>query len=65
MTEQTFSLSRKRIMPEILDDSRLKNRIYTNIVPGEILEVLNHNIKMEEALKNMEKQISDLIRGIE
>ena len=65
LTEQTFSLSRKRIMPEILDDSRLKNRIYTNIVPGEILEVLNHNIKMEEALKNMEKQISDLIRGIE
>ncbi len=53
--------SRKRVLPEILDESRWKNKIYTLIIPKEITRVVNGELSETEALKNMERQICQLI----
>ena len=62
LVEQTFQTSRKRAMPEILDDSRWKNTIYTEIIPGEILRVLHKEIDGQTALANMAQRIERLIQ---
>ena len=53
--------SRKRVMPEILDESRLKNSLYTVIIPGEIMRVVSGEITETEALENMERRINQLM----
>lgn len=57
--------SRRRAMPEILDESRWKNNIYTEIIPGEIMHVINGEITEEKALENMECRIIQLLEDIE
>lgn len=57
--------SRKRVMPEILDESRWKNNIYTIIIPGEIMKVIKKEITEEEALTNMERRINQLLEDKE
>lgn len=59
---KSYEQSRKRYMPEILDESRWKNNIYTSIIPKEIVRVLEGEISEKEALKNMELKISELIK---
>ena len=48
-------------MPEILDESRLKNSLYTVIIPGEIMRVVSSEITETEALENMERSINQLM----
>ena len=62
LVEQTFHTCRKRAMPEILDESRWKNTIYTEIIPGEILRVLHKEIDGQTALANMAQRIERLIQ---
>lgn len=54
----SFRQSRKRIMPEILDDSMYKNTIYTRIIPEEIQNVLEGKATEEEALRAMQSRIA-------
>jgi ABC-type glycerol-3-phosphate transport system substrate-binding protein len=61
---ESAAKGRKRKMPEIYDDSRLKNNIYTTIIPSEIIRVMHGEISEEQALANMEEQIQTLIRGV-
>ena len=58
---ESSRISRKRTMPEILDESRFKNTIYTAIIPGEIMGVVRGEQSGEEALLRMERKIRDLI----
>ena len=58
---KSYEQSRKRYMPEILDESRWKNNIYTSIIPKEIVRVLAGEISEKEALINMESKIIELI----
>lgn len=60
---ESSRMSRKRIMPEILDESRLKNSIYTTIIPGEIMRVVRGESTEAEALRRMEEQIRELTAG--
>lgn len=57
----SFRQSRKRVMPEILDDSKYKNMIYTKIIPEEITRVLDGQASKEEALRAMQKRITEFI----
>lgn len=57
----SFRQSRKRIMPEILDDSMYKNTIYTRIIPEEIQNVLAGRATEEEALKAMQRRITEFM----
>ncbi len=59
---KSYEQSRKRYMPEILDESRWKNNIYTSIIPKEIVRVLAGEISEKEALINMESKIIELIK---
>ncbi len=59
---KSYEQSRKRYMPEILDESRWKNNIYTSIIPKEIVRVLAGEISEKEALVNMESKIIELIK---
>ncbi len=56
-------MSRKRAMPEILDESRFKNSIYTKIIPEEILAVAEGQRSEAEAVQRMEERIKALIAG--
>lgn len=58
---ESSRISRKRVMPEILDESRFKNTIYTAIIPGEIMRVVRGEQDGEEALLHMEQKIRALI----
>ena len=60
---KSYKQSRKRFTPEISHQSRLKNNIYTSIIPKEIARVLSGEISEKEALINMETKILKLIRG--
>lgn len=59
---KSYEQSRKRYLPEILNESRWKNNIYTRIIPGEIVRVLAGEISEKEALLNMESKIIELIK---
>ena len=59
---KSYEQSRKRYMPEILDESRWKNNIYTSIIPKEIVRVLAGEISEREALTNIESKILELIK---
>ena len=48
-------------MPEILDDSMYKNTIYTRIIPEEIQNVLAGRATEEEALKAMQRRITEFM----
>ena len=48
-------------MPEILDDSRWKNNIYTTIIPHEIMRVIKGEASEKEALEQIEKKIYQLM----
>lgn len=56
-----YEQSKKRFMPEILDESRWKNNIYTSLIPKEIERVLKGEISEQEALRNMETNIRRLL----
>ena len=58
---ESSRISRKRTMPEILDESRFKNTIYTTIIPGEIMGVVRGEQDGEEALIHMEQKIRALL----
>ena len=60
LVEQTLSLGRKRAMPEIWDESRWKNKIYTEIIPGEILKVINGEQSESAPVDNMAEKIEQL-----
>lgn len=53
--------SKKRVLPEILDESRWKNIIYTSIMPKEIMRSIRGEISETEALENIERGIMKLI----
>ncbi len=53
--------SRKRILPEILDESRWRNNVYTTILPGEIMRAIRGDISDKEALENIKKRIMKLM----
>ena len=57
------ALSRKRAMPEILDESRFKNSIYTRIIPEEILGVVRGQWSAGQAVRQMEARIKTLVAG--
>jgi multiple sugar transport system substrate-binding protein len=58
-----YEQSKKRFMPEILDESRWKNNIYTSLIPKEIERVLQGEANEQEALKRMEENIRRLLEG--
>ncbi len=58
---RSYAQSRKRYMPEILDESRWKNNIYTSIIPEELVRVLSGEVSEKEALINMELKLKQLI----
>lgn len=58
---ESSRISRKRTMPEILDESRFKNTIYTTIIPGEIMGVVRGEQDGEKALMHMEQKIRALL----
>lgn len=60
---KSYEQSRKRYLPEILNESRWKNNIYTSIIPREIVRVLAGEISEKEALINMESKIIELIKN--
>ncbi|MFV0529796.1 MAG: extracellular solute-binding protein [Lachnospiraceae bacterium] len=59
----SYKKVKKRIMPEILDESRWKNNIYTSLIPQEIMRVVRGEIDENTAIANMERSILQLIRG--
>lgn len=59
-----YEQSKKRFMPEILDESRWKNNIYTSLIPKEIERVLKGEINEQEALTNMERNIRELVNEL-
>lgn len=58
---KSYRQSRKRKMPEILDESRWKNNIYTTILPYEIMRVIRGEASEKEALEQIEKKICRLM----
>jgi len=58
---ESYKQSKKRSMPEILDESRWKNNIYTSLIPREIVRVMNEEISEEIAIEQMEKNIKELV----
>lgn len=58
---KSYRQSRKRAMPEILDESRWKNNIYTTIIPHEIMRVIRGEASEKEALEQIEKKIYQLM----
>lgn len=58
---ESFEQSRSRTFPDINDDSKYKNNIYTQIIPREIQKVLNAEISEQEALRNMEIEINKML----
>ncbi len=58
---ESYRQSKKRFMPEILDESRWKNNIYTRILPEEIVRVIAGEISEKEALSNMRRRIEQLV----
>lgn len=58
---QSCRQSRKRTMPEILDESRLKNHIYTQLIPEEIMRAVRGEISEQEAVEGMERRIRELV----
>lgn len=59
---ESYQQSIKRVMPEILDESRWKNNIYTSIIPSEVVDVLKGKKTESEAVENMERRILDLLQ---
>ncbi len=64
MILESTRMSRKRTMPEILDESRFKNNIYTTIIPSELMKVINGTCTEDEALCRMKERITALRKGI-
>ena len=60
---KSYQQSKKRVMPEILDESRWKNNIYTSLIPHEIMRVLEGTITEKEAIEQMEISIRKLIES--
>lgn len=58
---KSFQQSRKRIMPEISDESRWKNNIYTSVIPHEIVRAMEGEISEKDAIEQMEININHLI----
>ncbi|MDU7028763.1 extracellular solute-binding protein [Robinsoniella peoriensis] len=58
---KSFEQSRSRRFPEISDDSKHKNKIYTKLIPREIQRVINEEISEQEAVANMEASIKKLV----
>jgi len=58
---ESYQKSRKREMPEILDESRWKNNIYKSLISREIVRVMDMEISEEEAIKQMEENIKKLV----
>lgn len=58
---ESYRQSRRREMPEILDESRWKNNIYTTLISKEIVRVMDGEISEEEAVKQMEENIKKLV----
>lgn len=58
---KSYEQSRKRIMPEIAEDSRWKNTIYTVLIPRQLMRVLKGEISEKEALVRMEEDIHKLL----
>lgn len=56
-----YEQSKKRIMPEILDESRLKNNLYTKLIPEEIEKVIQGKINEEQAIINLHEKIQNMI----
>lgn len=56
-----YQQSKKRVMPEILDESRLKNNLYTKLIPNEIEKVLQGKINEEQAIMNLQDIIQSMI----
>lgn len=54
-------ISRKRQMPDLLDESSWKNTIYTHIIPREIMRAAQGEITETEAVECMEKAIREFI----
>lgn len=63
LTLESSLSSRKRILPEILEESRFKNSIYTSIIPSEIMRAVRKECTEEEAIRNMEARIVGLMAG--
>lgn len=59
---ESYRQSKKRYMPEILDESRRKNNIYTEIIPGEIERVLRREIDESQAIRSMKDRIEKLVK---
>ena len=57
---KSYEQSRKRYTPEILDESRWKNNIYTSIIPKEIVRVQAGEITEKQALINIEARLSEI-----
>lgn len=60
---KSYKQSRKRYAPEISNESRWKNNIYTSIIPKEIVRILEGEISEKKALINIETKILELIKG--
>lgn len=54
---QSFEQSRSRKFPDITEDSKYKNVIYTTIIPREIQRAFDGEISEREAVENMEREI--------
>ncbi|MGI5976649.1 MAG: extracellular solute-binding protein [Candidatus Limivicinus sp.] len=55
--------SRKRYIPYEIDRGRIKNTVYSSIIPNEISNYMNDMISAEEAVCNMEEGIMALIES--
>lgn len=60
---ESYRLSKKRYLPEIIDDSRYKNSIYTHIIPKQLQAVIEGRIAETQALENMEAEILSRFNG--
>lgn len=58
---QSYQQSRKREMPEINDESRWKNDIYTSLISNEIIRAVEKEISEEEAVMQMGENIKKLV----
>lgn len=57
----SYKISRKRIVPKIFSDNKKENDIYSYIISQEINKVITGVCSEEEALKNIEKSLIELV----
>ena len=58
---KSYKQSKKRYAPDIIDESRWKNNIYSNIIPKEIVRAVAGEITEKQALINIEARIKEIL----